>query len=86
MEFTNSTASKPVLTRFSLLISSAVIAFVVSTTAYAQNKTSEIDKLFSWATPATPRCVCAVSQNGKVVVNHAYGSADLERDVPLIKF
>ncbi|NJM25632.1 MAG: hypothetical protein HC859_09210 [Bacteroidia bacterium] len=54
--------------------------------AYAQDKTSEVDKIFSWATPATPGCVCAVSQNGKLVVNRAYGLADLERvlDVPVL--
>jgi len=27
--------------------------------------------------------VCAVSQNGKLIANRAYGLADLERDVPL---
>ena len=43
----------------------------------------EIDKLFNWATPNSPGCVAAVSQHGKLVVNRAYGSADLERDVPL---
>jgi CubicO group peptidase (beta-lactamase class C family) len=60
-----------------------LITLVVSTTALAQDKTNAIDKMFSWATPTTPGCVCAVSQNGKVIVNRAYGSADLERDVPL---
>ncbi len=30
-----------------------------------------------------PGCACAVSQNGKVIVSRAYGSADLERDVSL---
>ena len=32
---------------------------------------------------STPGCAVAVSQNGKVIVNRAYGSADLERDVPI---
>ncbi|MFD2571859.1 serine hydrolase [Spirosoma soli] len=59
------------------------IALFMGTTVYAQDKTSEIDKIFGWATSATPGCVCAVSQNGKVVVSRAYGSADLERDLPL---
>ncbi|WP_162178610.1 serine hydrolase domain-containing protein [Deinococcus marmoris] len=44
---------------------------------------SQIDTLFRWATPATPGCVIAVSQNGQVILNRAYGSADLERTVPL---
>ncbi|WP_181305582.1 serine hydrolase [Rufibacter sp. XAAS-G3-1] len=51
--------------------------------ASAQDKTDKIDQSFSWAKKDTPGCVCAVSQHGKVVVNRAYGSADLEREVPL---
>ncbi|MDQ3683908.1 MAG: serine hydrolase [Bacteroidota bacterium] len=76
-------AGKSTLMRFYFLVLAVVIALVVSTTTYAQDKMNEIDKIFSWATPATPGCVCAVSQNGKVIVNRAYGLADLERDVPL---
>jgi CubicO group peptidase (beta-lactamase class C family) len=49
----------------------------------AQDKTAAIDKLFSWATPTTPGCVCAVSQQGKVVANQAYGLADLEQNIPM---
>jgi len=60
-----------------------VTALLVGTPAYAQDKTGEIDKIFSWATPATPGCAVAVSQHGKMIVNRAYGSADLERDVPI---
>src|SRR5215216_2603447 len=65
------------------LVSFVVTALLFGTPVYAQDKTSEIDKIFSWATPATPGCAVAVSQHGKLVVNRAYGSADLERDVPL---
>jgi CubicO group peptidase (beta-lactamase class C family) len=65
------------------LISFVVTALLIGTLAYAQDKTSEIDKIFSWATPVTPGAVVAVSQHGKLVVNRAYGSADLERDVLL---
>jgi CubicO group peptidase (beta-lactamase class C family) len=60
-----------------------VTVLLLGTPVYAQDKTSEIDKIFSWATPATPGCAVAVSQHGKVVVNRAYGSADLERDVAM---
>lgn len=60
-----------------------VTCMLIGMVAYAQDKTAEIDRIFSWATPATPGCVSAVSQNGKVVVNRAYGSADHEREVPL---
>jgi CubicO group peptidase (beta-lactamase class C family) len=68
---------------FSLLISLAFAALLVGTPVYAQDKTGEIDKIFNWAKPDAPGCAVAVSQNGKVVVNRAYGSADLERDVAL---
>ncbi len=69
--------------RYLLLVSSVIIALFIGTTTYAQDKMNVIDTLFNWATPATPGCVCAVSQKGKMIVNRAYGSADLERDVPL---
>jgi len=68
---------------FFLLASFVGAALLVVASTYAQDKTSEIDKIFSWATPSTPGCAVAVSQNGKLVVNRAYGSADLEREVPI---
>jgi CubicO group peptidase (beta-lactamase class C family) len=49
----------------------------------AQDKTSEIDKVFSWASPAAPGCACTVYQNGQLIATRAYGSADLERAVPI---
>jgi CubicO group peptidase (beta-lactamase class C family) len=52
-------------------------------TASAQDKTAEIDKVFSWATPATPGCAVAASKNGELVVNRAYGLADVDRKVPI---
>ncbi|HEY0170072.1 MAG TPA: serine hydrolase [Pyrinomonadaceae bacterium] len=61
----------------------AVAALLAGAPAYAQDKTVKVDKIFNWATPATPGCAVAVSLRGKPVVNRAYGSADLERDVPL---
>jgi CubicO group peptidase (beta-lactamase class C family) len=65
------------------LVSFVVAVLLVGTPTYAQDKTGEIDKIFNWAKPAAPGCAVAVSQHGKPVVNRAYGSADLERDVPL---
>jgi len=65
------------------LVSFVFIALLLGTPAYAQDKTSEIDKIFSWVKPDAPGCAVSVSQHGKPVVNRAYGSADLERDVPL---
>ncbi|HEV7333901.1 MAG TPA: serine hydrolase [Flavisolibacter sp.] len=69
------------LNRKTLLTS--IVAFLCCTAVSAQDKLGEIDKIFSWVTPTTPGCVCAVSQNGNIVANRAYGSADLERNVPL---
>jgi CubicO group peptidase (beta-lactamase class C family) len=65
------------------LISLALAILLIGTTAYAQDKTGEIDKIFSWVKPDAPGCAVAVSQNGKPFVSRAYGSADLERDVSL---
>src|ERR671921_479971 len=66
-----------------LLAAFVVAASLVGTRARAQEKAGEIDKVFGWATPSAPGCAVAVSQRGKLVVNRAYGSADLERDVAL---
>jgi len=64
-------------------ISLVPLVCLVATTIFAQDKTADIDKIFSWATPTAPGCVCAVAQNGKIILNRAYGAADLEREVPL---
>jgi CubicO group peptidase (beta-lactamase class C family) len=64
-------------------LSLVITALLVGAPAQSQDKTGEIDKIFSWATLSTPGCAVAVSHHGKVVVNRAYGLADLERDVPI---
>lgn len=60
-----------------------VTALLIATPAFAQDKTAEVDKIFNWTKPNEPGCAVTVSQNGKMVVNKAYGSANLERDVPI---
>ncbi|HEX6324021.1 MAG TPA: serine hydrolase domain-containing protein [Vicinamibacterales bacterium] len=66
-----------------------VAALLAASPAAAQNpapardKTVEVDKIFSWVKPGMPGCLAAASQDGTLVVNRAYGLADLERDVPL---
>src|SRR3712207_5175530 len=65
------------------LVSLAVAALLVGAPAYAQDKAGEVDKIFSFATAETPGCAAGVSQNGKVVVNRAYGLANVERKLPL---
>ncbi|HEX8253937.1 MAG TPA: serine hydrolase domain-containing protein, partial [Thermoanaerobaculia bacterium] len=66
--------------RFGTLL---VTALLVGTPVVAEEKVAEIDRIFSWATPDSPGCAVAVARQGKVVVNRAYGLADLERDVPI---
>jgi CubicO group peptidase (beta-lactamase class C family) len=62
---------------------SLLLCLGVFSPAQAQDKSGEIDKIFNWVTEGAPGCVCAVSQNGTMVANRAYGSADLERNVAL---
>ena len=65
------------------VLSGVVLALVLVAAARAQDKTAEIDKIFSWVGPGMPGCVAAASRHGKLIVNRAYGLADLERGVPL---
>lgn len=58
-------------------------ALLAAAPAFAQDKTAEVDKIFSWVKPGMPGCVAAASLDGKPVVNRAYGLADIERNVPL---
>lgn len=67
---------KEFLQRF---VSFVVTASLVGTLAYAQDKTREVDEIFSWVTPNSPGCAVGVSRHGQVLVNRAYGMADLER-------
>ncbi len=58
-------------------------ALLLGTPAHAQDRTAGIDSIFGFATQATPGCAVGVSQQGRVVVDRAYGLADVERRVPL---
>ena len=69
--------------KLSKLLGFTAVALLTGTNTYAQDRNSEVDKIFNWTKPAEPGCVCAIAQNGKMVVNRAYGSADLEREVPI---
>lgn len=60
-----------------------VAALLAGAPVHAQHKTTEVDKIFSFATAETPGCAVGASQNGKIVVNRAYGLANLERGTPL---
>ena len=58
-------------------------ALLLASPAQAQNKTAQVDSIFSFATSETPGCAVGVSQQGKVVVSKAYGLANVERKLPL---
>ncbi|HEV2146162.1 MAG TPA: serine hydrolase [Longimicrobiaceae bacterium] len=58
-------------------------ALLLGTPTYAQDRTAEVDRIFSFATPETPGCAVGVSQHGQPVLNRAYGLAEVERRVPL---
>ena len=67
------------MSRFAL----AVAALLVAGPAAAQDRTAEIDQIFGSVTPSTPGCAVGVSQRGNLIVNRAYGLANVERAVPL---
>ncbi|MDQ3515565.1 MAG: beta-lactamase family protein [Gemmatimonadota bacterium] len=60
-------------------LSFVVAALLAGSPAYAQDRTAKIDTIFNFATAETPGCAVGVSQNGSVVVNKAYGLADVEK-------
>jgi CubicO group peptidase (beta-lactamase class C family) len=67
----------------SRLVSFVVAALLLGTPADAQDRAGEVDKIFNWAAPSAPGCAVAVSHRGRLVVDRAYGSADLERGAAL---
>ena len=83
--FTAAAGGRPNLSRLVVLAGIAAALFCPFPAA-AQTLAvpdAEIDQMFSWVTPTSPGCTVAVSHNGKLVVNRAYGLADLERDVQI---
>jgi CubicO group peptidase (beta-lactamase class C family) len=60
-----------------------IAGVLLAVPAYAQDRTAQIDRVFSWVKPGMPGCVAAASKDGTLLVNRAYGLADLERNVPL---
>ncbi|HKP76225.1 MAG TPA: serine hydrolase domain-containing protein, partial [Longimicrobiaceae bacterium] len=65
------------------LIPAALMALLAGGPAHAQSVASKVDSIFNWATTSTPGCAVGVSQRGRVLVNRAYGMADLEHGVAL---
>jgi CubicO group peptidase (beta-lactamase class C family) len=49
-----------------------------------RSKIERVNKLFArWDKPDSPGCALAIIKDGQVVYKHGYGSADLERNVPI---
>ena len=69
--------------RFKLIATVIVLSLMV-VSAYADEKTDKVDKLFSqWDTDKTPGAAIAIIQNGKIIYEKGYGMANLEHDIPL---
>lgn len=51
--------------------------------AHAQDRAAELDKIFGWVKRGMLGCAAAASQQRQLVVNGAYGLADIERGVRL---
>jgi CubicO group peptidase (beta-lactamase class C family) len=43
----------------------------------------KVDAIFKRFTPSTPGCAVGADVKGQPVIRHAYGSADLEHDIPI---
>ena len=61
-----------------------VLAFQGAARAQSGHPVSvpSVDALFSAWTTSTPGCAVGVSADGRIVLEKAYGMADLEHDVP----
>lgn len=61
----------------------AFAAVLAGGPVHAQDITARVNEIFGSIAPTSPGCVVGVSQNGKVLVNRAFGMADLENGVAL---
>lgn len=66
--------------RTSLLLATGM---ALAAPASGQDPTPKLDAIFSFATSETPGCAVGVSRHGEVLVNRAYGLADVAARVPL---
>jgi CubicO group peptidase (beta-lactamase class C family) len=69
--------------RMPVIRSFAAATLLAAAPAYAQDPTARLDSIFAFASTQTPGCAAGVSQHGKVIVNKAYGLADIDKRVPL---
>src|SRR5438132_4852033 len=62
----------------------AVLMLALAVPMLFDSRTDAVDKLFAqFAKPDSPGCAVAIYSKGEIVYKHAYGMADLERNVPL---
>ena len=61
----------------------AALSLLLATPALGQDRAAELDRIFGFATAQTPGCAVGVSQHGRVVVDRAYGLANLDQRRPL---
>ena len=79
---------RTVLTAGMLLLTVALLSpLATSQHAPTQNVASadverQVDRVFERWTSTTPGCAVAISVDGKPILSKAYGTADLEHDVP----
>src|ERR1041385_1429904 len=67
-----------------LLLAMSVSPQAPAAPLFPDARTDAVDKLFvQFAKPDAPGCAVGIYQDGQVSYKHAYGMADLERDVPL---
>ena len=61
----------------------ALTTLLLATPAFAQEKTAEVDKIFSSITADAPGCAAGATKNGNTLVNRYYGLANVETRAPL---
>jgi CubicO group peptidase (beta-lactamase class C family) len=76
-------ALRPLLHGFVVLLTAVFGSGPAEGQAVAGDETGGIDAIFDWASPETPGCAVAVSHHGQVVVDRAYGTANLEGEEPI---
>jgi CubicO group peptidase (beta-lactamase class C family) len=66
------------------LIRTAVAIGAALAVSASASAATNIDRIFApWSKSTTPGCAAAVSLNGKIVVERAYGMANLEHNIPI---
>jgi CubicO group peptidase (beta-lactamase class C family) len=70
------------MSRFLLVVGSVGLAMLGLAVRLPARQAAAVDAIFARWTTATPGCSVGASVTGRVVVNKAYGMADLEHDVP----